>query len=73
MRYQDDPDWWHERVFRLVNNRKQMGGTDGPMAISTMRLSERRWCPLDNSGRYPDGVVQVVSLVDSLAMRCGNA
>ena len=34
------------------------------MAISTMRLSEttKRCSPLDNSGRYPDGVVQVVSV-----------
>ena len=29
LRYQNDPDWLHERVFRLANNHKQMGGTDG--------------------------------------------
>ena len=68
MRYPDDPDWWHERVFGwpITKSRWVVRTGDGDQYDENLGDYERMEA-LDNSGRYPDGVVQVVSFSRGLA------
>ena len=63
VRYPDDLDWWHERVFAwlITNTRRVVRTDDGD------QYDENLGEALDNSGRYPDGAVQVVSFSRGLA------
>ena len=68
VRYQDDLDWWHERVFAwpITNTRWVVRTFDGDQYDENLGDYERMEA-MDNSGRYPDGVVQVVSFSRRLA------
>ena len=68
LRYPDDLDWWHERVFAwpITNTRWVVRTGDGDEYDENLGGFERMEA-LVNSGRYPDGVVQVVSFCRGLA------
>ena len=68
MRYPDDLDWWKERVFAwpITNTRWVVRTGDGDQYDENLGGFERMEA-LVNSGRYPDGVVQVVSFSRGLA------
>ena len=53
--FPDDPDRWHERVFAwpFATSRWVVRTADGDQYVEALG-------PLDTSGRYPDGEVQVV-------------
>ena len=59
VRYPDDPDWWNQRVFAwpITTTRWVVRTADGDQYDEAFGDYEKM-VPLDNSGRYPDGVVQ---------------
>ena len=60
VRYQDDLAWWQERLGQLPQTDGWYGRPTGDQYDEDFGDYEKM-VPLNNSGRYPDGVVQVVS------------